>query len=173
MHSRLQPHVEQHPKYTSHPRENFVHSSTHNHPQQSQLTKEVDSCPQQTVNNTPSTCNNNCEKNIQNNSDIKSNIYQMSSTASSEIESPSTKSKKRKRKRLQNDLPPVRNLSAYMFFANVHRYYLMKHYPNLTCPVLTKILAAMWKEAPLEEKKVPIHFNYSIAFHPLFVRIIH
>jgi hypothetical protein len=69
-------------------------------------------------------------------------------------------SKKRKR-RSQQDSPPTRNLSAYMFFANVHRPWVMKLYPESTCPDITKILATLWKEAPFEEKKV---FTISICF---------
>jgi hypothetical protein len=49
---------------------------------------------------------------------------------------------------------PKRNLSAYMFFANCHRPYVRKIYPEVNTPDITRILGRMWMDASKEEKKV-------------------
>jgi hypothetical protein len=49
---------------------------------------------------------------------------------------------------------PKRNLSAYMFFANCHRPYVRKIYPEVNTPDITRILGRMWMDASKEEKKI-------------------
>eukprot|EP01121_Diplochlamys_sp_Union-15-3_P022036 TRINITY_DN9256_c0_g1_i2.p1 TRINITY_DN9256_c0_g1~~TRINITY_DN9256_c0_g1_i2.p1 ORF type:complete len:299 (-),score=42.95 TRINITY_DN9256_c0_g1_i2:6-902(-) len=48
-------------------------------------------------------------------------------------------------------------MSAYMFFANTHRPTVMKHYPDITCPDVTRILGKMWSETTDGEKKLFEH----------------
>jgi len=118
-----------------------VDSSKQNHQQQPTSPSATNFCPNDTLTN--SITSQNCINN-------SNNICQSEQLATNSI----VESSKKRKKRFRQNSPPVRNLSAYMFFANVHRHSVMKHFPDCSCPGITKILAAMWKEAPFEEKKV-------------------
>jgi len=69
-------------------------------------------------------------------------------------QSPIFEDGKRKKRPRKDPNAPKRNMSAYMFFANTHRPTVMKHYPDITCPDVTRILGKMWSEATDEEKKM-------------------
>lgn len=75
--------------------------------------------------------------------------------ATVEAGTPEIKREARGRKRTRPiSTAPKRNLSAYMFFANCHRPYVRKIYPDVTTPDITRILGRMWMDASKEEKKV-------------------
>lgn len=77
-----------------------------------------------------------------------------------ESSAPEIKRDARGRKRTRPvSTAPKRNLSAYMFFANCHRPYVRKIFPDVTTPDITRILGRMWMDAGKEEKKV-ISNNY-------------